>query len=68
MNLERLENILHSEPKFRLKQARQTIFVDLISDWNQATNFPLAWREKLNEDCPLEIKAETLINQPGNSV
>ncbi|KKS34627.1 MAG: putative dual-specificity RNA methyltransferase RlmN [Parcubacteria group bacterium GW2011_GWC2_42_12] len=68
MNLERLENILHSEPKFRLKQARQTIFVDLISDWNQATNFPLAWREKLNEDCPLEIKAETLISQPGNSV
>jgi len=68
MNLERLENILHSEPKFRLKQARQAIFVDLISDWNQATNFPLAWREKLNEDCPLEIKAETLISQPGNSV
>lgn len=68
MNLERLENILHGEPKFRQKQARQAIFVDLISNWDQATNFPLELREKLNQDCPLEIKAETLISEQGNSV
>jgi 23S rRNA (adenine2503-C2)-methyltransferase len=68
MNLEKLESILSQQPKFRLKQARQAIFVDLISNWNQATNFPLELREKLNQDCQLEIEAETLISRQGNSV
>lgn len=68
MNLEKLENVLYSEPKFRLKQARQAVFIDLISDWEQATNFPLGLRQKLNQDCPLEIKAETLISGQGNSI
>jgi len=68
MNLEKLEKILHSEPKFRQKQAKQAIFIDLISDWNEATVFPLALRQKLNEECPLEISAETLISGQGDSV
>ncbi len=68
MNLENLESILSEEPKFRLKQAKQAIFIDLISDWNQATNFSLPLREKLNQNCPLEIEAETLISRGGNSV
>ena len=68
MNLEKLESILSDEPKFRLKQARQAIFIDLISNWDQATNFPLALREKLNQDCPLEIEAENLVSREGNSI
>lgn len=68
MNLEKLENILSDEPKFRLKQARQAIFIDLISDWRQATNFPLKLREKLNQACPLEIEAKNLISRDGNSI
>lgn len=60
MNLEKLEIILKNEPRFRLKQAKQAIFVDLINDWNQATNFPLALREKLNKECSLAIKAEII--------
>ena len=67
MNLEKLENILSTEPKFRLKQAKQAIFVDLINNWDQATNFSLSLREKLNENCPLEIKSEILISQDKNS-
>lgn len=68
MNLEKLEKILHSEPKFRLKQARQAIFIDLINDWDQATNFSLALRQKLNEDCPLGIEAEISTSGQGDSV
>jgi len=68
MNLEKLENILSEEPKFRLKQARQAIFVDLVDSWDKATVFPSALREKLNQDCPLEIQAETLISREGNSI
>lgn len=68
MNLEKLEYILKDEAKFRLKQARRAIFIDLIDDWEQATNFSLALREKLNEDCPLGIEAEVLKSQEANSV
>lgn len=68
MNLKKLEKILRSEPKFRLKQARQAIFVDLISDWDQATNFPLKLREKLNQACPLAIKCEIFKSRGQSSV
>jgi len=68
MNLEKLENILSEEPKFRLKQARQAVFIDLIDNWGEATNFPLALREKLNQGCPLKIEAENLISREGNSI
>ncbi|MBU0722547.1 23S rRNA (adenine(2503)-C(2))-methyltransferase RlmN [Patescibacteria group bacterium] len=67
MNLEKLESVLSQEPKFRLKQARQAIFIDLINNWNQATNFPLALREKLNQECGLEIGAENLISREGDA-
>ena len=68
MNLEKLENILHTEPKFRLKQAKRAVFVDLIENWDQATVFPLALREKLNQDCPLTIESEVLKSQEVDSL
>jgi len=68
MNLEKLESILSEEPKFRLKQARQAIFIDLISSWDQATNFSLALRKKLNQECSLEIEAENSVSREGDSV
>ena len=60
--------ILKGEPAFRLKQAKQAVFVDLIDNWNQATTFALALRDKLNEECPLEIKAEIFKSQDKNSL
>ena len=68
MNLKRLEKVLYPEPKFRIKQAKQAIFVDLIDDWSQATNFSLALREKLNQECPLAIEAEVLKSHEANSL
>ena len=68
MNLERLENVLINEPKFRLKQAKGAIFIDLIDDWSQATVFPLALREKLNQECALSIETEILKSREADSV
>ncbi|MDD4271186.1 MAG: 23S rRNA (adenine(2503)-C(2))-methyltransferase RlmN [Patescibacteria group bacterium] len=68
MNLERLENILRDEPKFRLKQAKQALFINLISDWEQATNFPLELRQRLNQECPLEIETKITKSQDENSI
>ncbi|MDO8592816.1 MAG: 23S rRNA (adenine(2503)-C(2))-methyltransferase RlmN [bacterium] len=68
MNLNNLEKALSEEPKFRLKQAKQAIFVDLTDNWDKATIFSLPWREKLNQDCPLGIKAEIFKSHDKNSL
>ncbi|PLX28606.1 23S rRNA (adenine(2503)-C(2))-methyltransferase RlmN [Candidatus Parcubacteria bacterium] len=58
MNLKNLNKALEGQPNFRFKQTSKAIFVDLITDWNDNTTLPLALREKLNSECPLEIKSE----------
>ena len=68
MNLGKLENILSKEPKFRLKQARQAIFVDLLDDWDKATSLSLPLRQELNRGCPLKIKAEVSRSRDRNSL
>jgi len=68
MNLEKLEKILADEPAFRLKQAREAVFLKLIEDWNEATNLPAALREKLNKECPLRIDFKKFISDDGGTV
>ncbi len=63
MNLKTLEKILKDEPKYRPKQAKEAIFKNLISGWNEATNFSAGLRNKLNKECPLDIKAEIFVSQ-----
>ena len=45
MNLEKLGEVLATEPKFRIKQAKEAAFKKFISGWNEATFFPLELRE-----------------------
>ena len=58
MNLSILHQIILNEPKFRHTQLDQSVFVDLIDNWEAASVLPKALREKLNEVCPLTISAE----------
>lgn len=68
MNLIKLEEILKSEPSFRLKQALHAIFVDLIDDWDKATNFSMQLRDELNKNCFLYIKAEFFKSKKEDSL
>ena len=68
MDIENLKKVLENEPKYRIKQAKEAVFKNLITDWNKATFLPLALREKLNKECPLEINAETLISKTKDSI
>jgi 23S rRNA (adenine2503-C2)-methyltransferase len=68
MNLDKLEEVLKNEPKYRLKEARDFVFVKFIDNWNQATSFSKELRDELNKECPLEIKAESLVSKTGDSV
>lgn len=64
MNLSQLSTVLQPEPKFRFQQVFQALYKDLISDWQEASVLPLALRERLSLECPLDIQSE-LIKEDG---
>lgn len=68
MDIENLEKVLEKEPKYRLKQAKEAVFKKFISNWGQATFFSKELREKLNKECPLEIKADVLVSKKEESI
>jgi len=68
MDITRLEKVLENEPKYRLKQAREAVFKNFISDWLEATFFTKELREKLNKECPLKIEADGSVSKDKNSV
>ena len=68
MNISELSNILQKEPKFRFAQANKALFQDFVSSWQEVSNFPKNLREKLELECPLEIKAEIFKDQNDRSV
>ncbi len=63
MNLDNLEKVLEKEPKYRLKQAKDAVFKNFISDWSEATFFAKDLRDKLNKECPLKIEADVLVSK-----
>ena len=68
MDLTNLEKVLEKEPKYRLKQAKEAVFKNFISDWSEATFFTKDLRDKLNKECPLKIEADVLVSKKEDSV
>lgn len=65
MNLEKLNDILKDEPKFRYAQINKALWQDHIPSWEEASSLPKALRETLAAACPLEIKAELFKSSGG---
>jgi 23S rRNA (adenine2503-C2)-methyltransferase len=68
MNLTKLEEILKSQPAFRLRQTKKAVFFDLIEDWSEATTLSKDLREILQKEAPLEIKGEIFSSKDGRTV
>jgi 23S rRNA (adenine2503-C2)-methyltransferase len=68
MELKKLEEVLKGQLGFRLKQCYQAVFTDLIDDWKKNTTLPSALRERLNEECPLELKAVVFGSKKSESL
>jgi 23S rRNA (adenine2503-C2)-methyltransferase len=68
MDITNLEKFLQGEPKYRLKQAKEAIFHNFISDWSEATFFTKDLRDKLNKECPLKIEADFLVSKKEDSI
>lgn len=58
LNITKIKQVLANQPKYRLTQASQAVFSDLVDDWQEVGTLPLTLRQKLNESCPLAIEAE----------
>ena len=68
MDLSNLEKVLENKPKYRVKQAKDAVFKNFISDWSEATFFSKDLRDKLNKECPLKIEADVLVSKKEDSV
>jgi len=68
MDVSNLEEVLANEPAYRIKQAREAVYKNFISDWSEATFFAKELRDKLNRECPLEINVDVLISKKEDSV
>ena len=68
MDINKLEIILENEPRFRQKQAESAIFQKFIEDWSDATDLPLALRQRLIQEYPLAIKAETIFSKTKDTL
>lgn len=68
MNIEKIYKFLADYPKFRVKQAKKALFSELLSDWSNFSNFPLDLRQKLNEECPLDIDGQIFCSEDGKTV
>lgn len=66
MNFDLLEKFFLDEP-MRLKQARRAVGRDLIESWKEAMVLPLAWRERLEKEIALDIRATIIVSADGNT-
>lgn len=68
MDLSQLDIILTDQPKFRLQQAKEAIFKNFATDWEEAKNIPANLREKLKTACPLTINAKLFFSKDDATV
>lgn len=62
MNLNKLPSILANQPDYRSRQIKKAIYLDLISNWHEATPLPLVLRKQLALVCSLKIKAQAFVS------
>ncbi len=60
MDIHKIHQILLDQPKYRFQQVNKALFEEYISSWGEASTLPKALREKLEQECPIDIKAEVL--------
>ncbi|MCF7835952.1 MAG: 23S rRNA (adenine(2503)-C(2))-methyltransferase RlmN [Candidatus Marinimicrobia bacterium] len=53
-----MKKVLKSEPKYRLTQAKEAVFKNLVKNWSEAVNLPAKIIDILNKECPLGIKGD----------
>lgn len=68
MDLIQFQKLFEEEPKYRLVQAKKSLFCDLIQGWQEATALPLILREELDKKCPIEVSAKTFVSKDRDAI
>lgn len=63
-----MNEVMSKYPEFRLKQVKKHIYQEFITDWNDSTVLPQDIKDKLKNDCPLDIRAETAVSREGDTL
>lgn len=58
MKLSKLEEVLSSQPKYRIAQAKRAIFNQFIENWDEVSSLPKKIQQELNKTYPLKIDAK----------
>lgn len=67
MSIIDLEKIFEKEPKYRLAQAKQALYSELIEDWRESTNIPKELKQKLNKEFPIAISGKFFVSKNKNT-
>ncbi len=68
MDFFQLEKILQDCPPFRVRQAKEAVFKNLISDWSEATNLGKDLQERLTRVSPLGLEGKTEVSEDKKTV
>ena len=68
MNWTGIQKALEKEPTYRVNQVKKALFQDFAQSWEAVTVLPKALREKLQNEYPLDIFAQTYISQKDKTV
>jgi 23S rRNA (adenine2503-C2)-methyltransferase len=68
MEYSNMLDVLKNEPRYRIDQIKQAIFVELLDDWSKATWLPQTLRNTLQRKFPLAMNAEVSIGADAQTV
>lgn len=67
MDIKKIKETLVGEPAFRMKQVYKAVFADFFSSWEEVSVLPIALRQKLDQEAPLDIAMKIIDSQDEKS-
>ena len=64
----KISEALKDEPKFRIKQVVKAVYQQSAESWDEVTVLSKDLREKLNQECPLDIEAEIFRSEEDDTI
>jgi len=66
--IKKISEALVAEQKFRIKQAVKAIYQQSVESWDEVTVLSKDLREKLKQECPLEIEAQIFRSDEDDTI
>lgn len=67
-SFKKISEVLKDEPRFRIKQALKAVYQQAAESWDEVTVLSKDLRERMNNECSLEIKADVLRSRDDDTI